>query len=137
MVYMFMFQKAGVMKLILVSYWSWNYVSYNDTKNKFIQNVTCCRFCGSASLLYTASNLTSWSNDCNHGCWDPWLQLLCVVTLTFKLPQLWHQMFHKWKETNKSFFTCIQALEYVESLPDQFVIICLNLFIKSLMSKCA
>ena len=59
------------------------------------------------------------SNDCNHGCWDLWLQLLCVVTLTFKLPQLWHQI---WKEKNKLFF--MQDLEYVESLlePDQFVI---------------
>ena len=28
------------------------------------------------------------SNDCNHRCRDPWLQLLCGVTLTFKISRV-------------------------------------------------
>ena len=31
------------------------------------------------------------SNNCNNVCWDPWLQVFCRVTLTFKLSQIWQK----------------------------------------------
>ena len=61
------------------------------------------------------SNPNHSSNDCNHRCRDPWLQLFCGVTLTFKLSQVWCQKSFRLmekKNQNIILLTCRASLEY-------------------------
>ena len=80
------------------------------------------------------------SNDRNPRCRELGLQLLCVVTLTFKLSRVWHQIFHKLKEKiNKktNSFNMYTIFTVCRMIAWPICNLCLNLFLKTLMSACA
>ena len=87
--------------------------------------------------MYTMGNLVPMIVTPGQGHWgrDLGLQQLCVVTLTFKLSQVWHQIFQKLKENIKSFWYSIFRVSRIIAWPiwNQ----CLNLYHQIWMSTCA